>query len=189
MYHHVLRVSEVVAIRLDQLNLKQARIWVGRSKNLLSTEQAVDGDELRAVKRYLAQRDDHLPSLFISERPTNDAPGGQLSGGRRGRACNLGGVWPHMLRHSACYALSNKDHDFRLLQDHVTSGSSAHRALYANDWSTLRPSVEITFRTQPSAHRSTTELPLRRHKKCLPETSVRSANSPVGFKRQRPGCS
>ena len=40
-------------MRLDQLNLKQARIWVKRSKNSLNTEQAIEGDELRAIKRYL----------------------------------------------------------------------------------------------------------------------------------------
>ena len=32
----------------------------------------------------------------------------------------LGRVWPHMLRHSPGYALSNKGHDFRLLQDFMT---------------------------------------------------------------------
>jgi type 1 fimbriae regulatory protein FimB len=32
MYRHALRVSEAVTMRLDQLNLKHARIWVKRSK-------------------------------------------------------------------------------------------------------------------------------------------------------------
>ena len=68
MYRHALRVTEAVTMRLDQVNLKQARIWVKRSKNSLDTEQAIEGDELRAIKRYLAQRDDSLPWLFISER-------------------------------------------------------------------------------------------------------------------------
>ena len=34
-----------------------------------------------------------------------------------GERAGLRRVWPHMLRHSAGYALSNKGHDFRLLQD------------------------------------------------------------------------
>ena len=68
MYRHALRVTEAVTMRLDQVNLKQARIWVKRSKNSLDTEQAIEGDELRAIKRYLAQRDDSLPWLFVSER-------------------------------------------------------------------------------------------------------------------------
>jgi site-specific recombinase XerC len=50
MYRHALRVTEAATMRLDQLNLKQARIWVKRSKNSLDTEQVVEGDELRAIK-------------------------------------------------------------------------------------------------------------------------------------------
>jgi len=131
MYRHALRVSETVALRLDQLNLKQARIWVKRSKNSLSTEQAVDGDELRAVKRYLAQRDDHLPWLFISERgqPMTRQAVNYLVAAAAERA-NLGRVWPHMLRHSAGYALSNKGHDFRLLQDFMGHRDPRHTARY-----------------------------------------------------------
>ena len=49
MYRHALRVTEAVTMRLDQVNLKQARIWVKRSKNSLDTEQAIEGDELRAI--------------------------------------------------------------------------------------------------------------------------------------------
>jgi NADPH:quinone reductase-like Zn-dependent oxidoreductase len=41
---------------------------VRRLKNGLSVEQPVVGDELRAVKRYLATRTDNLPWLFVSER-------------------------------------------------------------------------------------------------------------------------
>jgi site-specific recombinase XerD len=32
-----------------------------------------------------------------------------------GERARSGRVWPHMPRHSAGYALSNKGHDFRLL--------------------------------------------------------------------------
>src|ERR1700682_1575239 len=68
MYRHGLRVSEAVGLRRDQVNLAQARVWVERLKNSLSTEQPIGGDELRAIKRYLATRADRLPWLFISER-------------------------------------------------------------------------------------------------------------------------
>jgi type 1 fimbriae regulatory protein FimB len=61
-------VSEVVGMRLDAVNLKQSRIWVKRSKNSLDTEQPLAGEELRALKRYLATREDHLSWLFVSER-------------------------------------------------------------------------------------------------------------------------
>jgi len=131
MYRHALRVTEAVTMRLDQDNLKQARIWVKRSKNSLDTEQAIEGDELRAVKRYLAARDDNLPWLFVSERGqplTRQAVNYLLR--EAGERAGLGRVWPHMLRHSAGYALCNKGHDFRLLQDFMGHRDPRHSSRY-----------------------------------------------------------
>ena len=39
-----------------------------RLKGGLSVEHPIAGDELRAIKRYLATREDNLPWLFVSER-------------------------------------------------------------------------------------------------------------------------
>ena len=64
IYRHALRVTDAVTMRLDQLNLKQARVWVKRSNNSLDTEQAIEGDELRAIKRYIGARDDKLPGYL-----------------------------------------------------------------------------------------------------------------------------
>ena len=64
MYRHGLRVSEAVGLRRDHVRLKQARLWVTRSKNGLSVEHPIPGDELRAIKRYLATREDQLPWLL-----------------------------------------------------------------------------------------------------------------------------
>ena len=55
MYRLGLRVSE--AVKVKDVNLKQSRLWVQRLKNGLSVEQPIPGDELRAVKRYLRERD------------------------------------------------------------------------------------------------------------------------------------
>ena len=116
-------------MRLDRLNLKQARVWIRRGKNSLNTERPIEGDELRAIKRYLADRTDKLPWLFISERGqymTRQAVNYLIA--QAGTRAGLGNVWPHMLRHNAGYTLTTRGHDFRLLQDFMGHRDPRHTA-------------------------------------------------------------
>ena len=55
-------------MRRNQRDVKRSRLWVARLKGNLSVEHPVAGDELCAIKRYLATRTDKLPWLFVSER-------------------------------------------------------------------------------------------------------------------------
>ena len=85
MYRHGLRVSEAISLRRDDLNLQQARIFVKRLKKGLSVEHPIAGNELRAIKRYLATREDRLPCCSSqSEASSWSGPAPSTwSGGRR----------------------------------------------------------------------------------------------------------
>jgi hypothetical protein len=126
------RAHHIVLMYLNNIhNLKQARLTVNRSKNSLSTEQPLAGDELRAIKRYLATREDKLPWLFLSEREqpmTRQAVNYLIR--EAGERAKLGRVWPHMLRHSCGYALANKGADFRVIQDYLGHRDPRHTVRY-----------------------------------------------------------
>jgi type 1 fimbriae regulatory protein FimB len=68
-FYHGLRVSELCHLQCKDIELKHGRLWVGRVKGSLSTEQPLFAEELRALKRYLKERSDsQLPWLFLTER-------------------------------------------------------------------------------------------------------------------------
>src|SRR5215467_7397972 len=71
-YRHGLRVSELIDLRLRDIDLDSARLYVRRKKGSLSTHQPIEGDELRALRAWLREReeraDSHSSYLFLGER-------------------------------------------------------------------------------------------------------------------------
>jgi site-specific recombinase XerD len=131
LYRHGLRVSEAITLRRDQVNLAHARLWVERLKNSLSVEHPIAGDELRAIKRYLATRDDKLPWLFVSERgqPMTRQAVNYLIGAAA-KVAGLKNVHPHTLRHSCGYYLADRGTDLRTMQDYLGHRDPRHTVHY-----------------------------------------------------------
>ena len=131
IYRHGLRVSEAIALRVADVDLKRSRLWVQRLKNGLSVEHPIPGDELRAIRRYLRVRDSQLPWLFVSERsqPMTRQSVNYLMQASADRA-GLGSVHPHMLRHSCGFFLANQGYDLRLIQDYLGHRDPKHTVHY-----------------------------------------------------------
>src|SRR5438128_209120 len=66
-YRHGLRVSELVALRWDMIDLKQGRLHVNRLKNGIASVHPLRGPELRALRKL--ERDyPETNYVFVSER-------------------------------------------------------------------------------------------------------------------------
>lgn len=131
MYKHGLRVSEVINIKISDINLKTSRIWIKRLKGGLSVEHPIPGDELRCIRKYLRIRNSKLPWLFINERmqPLTRQAVNYIISSVSNKA-DLKNVTPHTLRHSCGYYMAENKYHQRVIQDYLGHRDSKHTALY-----------------------------------------------------------
>ena len=130
-YRHGLRVSELVALRWDQVDFSSGTIYINRLKNGVSSTHPLRGPELRAL-RQLQKEYPHSTYLFVSERGAAMAAAtarGIIK--RAGEIAGLGlNVHPHMLRHACGFYLASKGHDTRAIQAYLGHKNIQHTVRY-----------------------------------------------------------
>lgn len=137
-YRHGLRVSELIDIREEEIDLKNALYIPRRLKNGKSVPHDIEGDEIRAVKAWKRERALYQSSgssyLFLSERGqmTRQAVNYlfEVIGKKAGIAVK---VHPHMFRHSCGYSLANKNTATRTIQAYLGHRNIKHTELYTED--------------------------------------------------------
>ena len=134
-YRHGLRVSEAIDLRLKDFDLGTARLFVRRKKGSLSTHQPLEGDEIRALRAWLREREQRSDArssyLFLSERGPMTRQAVNYLAKEIGKRAKLRfHVHPHMLRHSTGYYLANRGYDTRLIQDYLGHKNIAHTVKY-----------------------------------------------------------
>jgi integrase len=130
-FRHGLRVSELIALRWDMVDLKQGFLHVSRLKNGTDSTHPIRGPELRALRKL--QRDyPDTPYLFVTERKgplTASAVRKIVS--RAGDKADIGmPIHPHMLRHSTGFKLANDGHDTRAIQLYLGHKNIQHTVRY-----------------------------------------------------------
>lgn len=131
MYRHGLRVSEAIALRWEQVDLKAGLLHVNRLKNGVASTHPLRGPELRLL-RWLRRGYPEGPYLFTSERggPMTSSNVRKLVS-RAGQAAGLPfTVHPHMLRHACGFKLANDGHDTRALQHYLGHRNIQHTVRY-----------------------------------------------------------
>jgi type 1 fimbriae regulatory protein FimB len=135
MFRHGLRVSEACGLKLSQVDTESRVMHVKRLKAGLSTTHPLRGDELRAIKTWLAERAKMKPetdAFFISERrrPLSRKTTWVMIRDYGRRAGLPVDAHPHMLRHACGFALADQGADTRLIQDYLGHRNIQHTVRY-----------------------------------------------------------
>jgi type 1 fimbriae regulatory protein FimB len=167
MFRHGLRVSEVCAIKLDQVDIESRVLHVARLKGGLSTTQPLHGDELRAVNAWLEERVRMKPTgkaFFVSaqRKPLHRSTVNLLLRKFSTAASLPLLAYPHMLRHACCFALADQGADTRLIQDYLGHRNIQHTVKYTA--------------TNPARFEKLWRLP----RQCSPIDQCRNLNDPLG---------
>jgi type 1 fimbriae regulatory protein FimB len=144
MFRHGLRVSELCAMKQNQIDLDARVLHVQRLKKGLSTTHPLRADEMRAIRAYLKPAG---RGFTAHKHGGGQLRGRHFFGSERGGALSRKTVWamirdcgrraglaidahPHMLRHACGFALADQGADTRLIQDYLGHRNIQHTVRY-----------------------------------------------------------
>lgn len=160
---HGLRATELLSLRLSDLDMAGRTLYIRRLKNGFSTIHPLLRDEMKELRRWLKVRAT-IPDaretryLFVSRtgQPLSRQQFYNIIR-KTGQDANLPvAAHPHMLRHACGYALADAGVDTRLIQDYLGHRNIRHTVLYTASnparfegmWERFRKRCNQTFSTK-----------------------------------------
>ena len=130
-YRHGLRVSELISLRWQQIDLSSGLIQINRLKNGLNSVHPLFGPELRALRK-IKRKYPNTEYIFMSERGSPmTASAFRKIIARAGKIAEIDmPLHPHMLRHSTGFKLANESRDTRSIQQYLGHKNIRHTTLY-----------------------------------------------------------
>jgi site-specific recombinase XerD len=130
-YRHGLRVSEVIALLWQLVDLDQGRLHVERLKGGIASVHPLRGPEIRAL-RQLRRKHPDSSYVFVTERrgPLTDSSVRKIVLRAGAHAGLEFPVHPHMLRHATGYKLANDGDDTRAIQQYLGHRNIQHSVRY-----------------------------------------------------------
>lgn len=136
---HGFRASELLRLKISDLDLRGRVLNVSRLKNGFSTQHPILNSEVKAIKRWMKVRWHILNEadvdegwLFVSGKgkPLSRQQFYNILSVNGKRAALSLNPHPHMLRHACGYALADNGVDTRLIQDYLGHRNIRHTVRY-----------------------------------------------------------
>ncbi|STA76185.1 tyrosine recombinase [Citrobacter freundii] len=136
-FRHGMRISELLALRYQDMDLEAGRISIQRLKNGFSTIHPLMPDELDAIRIWTRVRStwrgaDTTEAVFLSRKggPMSRQQAYRIIRGAGELAGTVTSTTPHMLRHACGYELAERGADTRLIQDYLGHRNIRHTVRY-----------------------------------------------------------
>jgi type 1 fimbriae regulatory protein FimE len=130
-FRHGLRVSELIDLRWEQIDLFAKTMYVRRLKGSKSGQHTMERDEIAALRKLGPQRSGYV---FVSEwHDKLDRRSFMDIIAKAGVAAKLPfTIHPHMLRHACGFCLTAAGHPTRVVQDWLGHRNIQHTVRYTD---------------------------------------------------------
>jgi integrase/recombinase XerD len=143
IYHYGLRVGEALMLTVSDVNFKNHRLTIRRSKNGLGGEKPLWRDSARLLRRYIQDRRDVGPYLFTGRKGPLQKRQVQKLFNDYAKAAGIKERSVHALRHSMAVHLLEAGRNIEYVAEHLGHKNIQNTRIYAQ---ITNPLCEQVFR-------------------------------------------